>query len=156
MDADQAIAALMQTALPGGAGFPSAQETGMGPLLAERLRRIEPDYPRQILAVLAAQGMVPDSPDAWTETARRLEALEPKLFSEFCKYAYLTYYEQPQVIAAIRVLGFRYNDQPLPDGYPDEPFDLGRDAPRHARGRWLQTHEIGRVDLGGLDLESPR
>ncbi len=156
MDADQAIAALMRTVLPGGAGFPPAQETEMAPLLAERLRRMEPDYPRQILVALTAQGTVLDSSDAWIEAAKRLEALEPKLFSEFCKHAYLTYYEQPQVIAAIRALGFRYNDQPLPDGYPDEPFDPDHDAPRHARGRWLQTHEIGRVDLGGLDLESLR
>ena len=156
MEAGDAITSLMRTVLPGGAGFPSAHDTGMAPLLIERLRRADPDHPQDILAALAAQGTIPESPDAWTEAARRLEALHPKLFAEFLKYAYLTYYEQPAVIAAIRTLGFRYNDHPLPEGYPDEPFDPDRDAPRHVRGRWLQTHEIERVDLGGLDLESLR
>lgn len=85
-----------------------------------------------------------------------MEAIEPALFTEFSKEAYLAYYEQPQVIAAIRTLGHPYNDAPLPDGYPAEPFDSGRDAPRHGRGRWIDTDEVRRADLAALDLECLR
>jgi len=156
MDEDEAVAGLMATLLPGGAGFPSARDTGMAGLLAERLRRAEPALPAQILAALTRGRPAPSTEEAWTEAAARLEAVDPKLFAEFRKYSYLTYYEQPAVIAAIRAMGFRYNDRPLPEGYPDEPFEPGRDQPRRPHGRWRRTEEVSRVNLSGLDLESLR
>ncbi len=151
MNEDEAIVGLMATLLPGGAGFPPARETGMATLLAERLRRAKPDYPGQVLAALTAHDRAPLSPGEWRQAASRMEALEPKLFAEFRKFCYLTYYEQPEVIAAIRALGFRYNASPLPEGYPDEPFDPARDAPPQPRGRWLRTEDVQRVDLAALD-----
>jgi hypothetical protein len=60
------------------------------------------------------------------------------------------------VIAAIRALGFHYNDTPLPAGYPDEPFESVRDAPSHMRGRWVPTDEVQRIDLSRLGLEETR
>ena len=155
MTADEAIANLMATLLPGGNGFPAARDSGMAALLAERLRAVNPGYPVQILAAVT-RDKSPSSRDEWLEAAARLEAEGPKLFAEFRKYCYLTYYEQPDVIAAIRALGFRYNSSPLPEGYPDEPFDPARDGPHHARGRWLQTDEVTGVDVSALQLESLR
>lgn len=156
MEVNDAVTSLMQTLLPGGAGFPSAQEAGVAPLLVERLCRADRDFPAKLRNALASQVVTPDSSVSWIEAACRLEVLEPKLFAEFRQYAYLTYYEQPLVIAAIRALGFRYNAQPLPEGYPDERFDPAGDAPGHNRGRWLKTGDVRRVDLSGLDLESLR
>ena len=71
--------------------------------------------------------------------------------------AYLTYYEQPAVRAAIRALGLPYNETPQPAGYAVGRFDPERDRPRHGRGSFVATGEVRRVDLGGLDfLREPR
>ncbi len=78
--------------------------------------------------------------------------MEPKLFEDLRKYAYLTYYEQPKSVAAIRALGLLYNTSPLPQGYPLEPFSAEQDAPRHQRGRWIATADVKRVDISQLDL----
>lgn len=153
-DEDDVVLALMETLLPGGPGFPPARDAGMGAALLDRLRQADAAIPARLAAVVAARGGVPADAGGRQDLAARLEAVEPKLFDELRKYAYLTYYEQPAVIAAIRGLGFRYNDRPLPAGYPDEPFDPARDAPRHGRGRWLRTEEVRRVDLSGLGLEA--
>jgi len=148
----EALAGLMDALLPGGAGFPRASATGMAGLLAARLRQADAGVPARLAAAVAAEG-VPADGAAWHKAAARLEASEPALFDELRKYAYLTYYEQPDVIAAIRALGFIYNDSPLPAGYPDEPFDPARDGPCRARGRWIATDEVRRVDLGSTGLE---
>ena len=121
-----AIEHLMRALLPGGAGFPAADATAAR-LLAERLHHAGIALPE-----FATSG-------TWTEHAAALERDDPKLFNEFRKYAYLTYYEQPGVIAAIRALGHPYNDSPLPDGYPGATFVPERDAPRAPRGYWRET-----------------
>ncbi len=113
---------LMRALLPGGAGFPPADATAAR-FLAARLHHAG--------VVLPAV-----EPSDWTAAAAQWERDDPKSFAEFRKYAYLTYYEQPGVIAAIRALGHPYNDSPLPDGYPDDPFLPDRDAPRERRGHW--------------------
>ena len=156
LDSDERVVlGLMDVLLPGGRGFPRASETGMGAPLLERLRRADATLPARLAAaVSAAGGAFERLDDAGRQTVtERLAAAEPKLFRDVRKLAYLTYYEQPAVIAAIRALGVRYNDAPLPDGYPPEPFESGRDAPRHARGRWVRTEDVRRVDLSQLDLE---
>jgi hypothetical protein len=150
---DPVVHGLMNAVLPGGSLFPSAGETGMGSLLAARLHAAD----AALLGRLAeAAGAMPMDAAGWHAAAKRVEATAPDLFDEFRKFAYLTYYEQPRVIAAIRALGIRYNDSPLPDGYPAEPFDPARDGPRHGRGRWIATDEVRRVDLSGLGLEETR
>jgi hypothetical protein len=145
MDENEAVMHLVAALLPGGAGFPAAGHTdagtGIGPVVAGRLRTADPALPARLLAAVMAESAPPADQAAWTAAAARLEADQPRLFDELRKYAYLTYYEQPAVIEAIRTLGHPYNDTPLPDGYPDEPFVAARDAPRHKRGRWLEQGE---------------
>ena len=154
-DDDAMLRGLIDTLLPGGHGFPAASATGMAGQLAARLDAADAALLGRLHAGLRTQG-APDGAEAWHDAVTRLEAGEPKLFDELRKYAYLTYYEQPGVIAAIRALGFRYNDAPLPEGYPAEPFDAGSDAPRHARGRWIATEQVQPVDVSRLGLEETR
>ena len=137
---------LADALLPGGAGFPAFSATGAGGLLLRRL-------PREIRARLdAARGDGAGWIGAgWIGAAAGIEALEPELFAEFRKQAYLAYYEQPEVIGAIRALGHPYNDAPLPEGYPAAASDPGW-APGHGRGRWVDTDDVCRVDVVGLGL----
>ncbi len=155
-DADDALQGLIDTMLPGGHGFPAASATGMAGLLAARLHAADPALPGRLDAGLRTGGALPGGAAGWHDAVARLEAGEPKLFDDVRKYAYLTYYEQGSVIAAIRALGLRYNDAPLPEGYPAEPFDAGLDAPRHMRGRWIATEQVQPVDVSRLGLEEAR
>lgn len=150
-DEERAVLAVMDALLPGGRGFPKASDTAMGAMLIERLRRASKELLERVAAALGAGSFADaDSRDA---AVARLEAAEPRLFRDVRKLAYLTYYEQPAVIEAIHALGIRYNDAPLPEGYPPEPFEPGRDGPRHQRGRWVRTDEVRRVDMSRLNLE---
>ena len=154
-DEAQATVGLMDALLPGGEGFPKASDTGMGALLVARLHASDATLPARLAAAVRAAGG-PFAGHNETEgraIGARIEAADPKLFAEVRKYAYLTYYEQPPVIEAIRRLGFLYNDSPLPEGYPAEPFDPARDAPQHRRGNWIRTEAVRRVDLATLDLQ---
>lgn len=153
---DELLQGLIDTLLPGGYGFPAASATGMAGLLAARLHAADPTLLGCLAAGLCVQGALPNGPEGWRDATAQLEASEPKLFDELRKYAYLTYYEQPGAVAAIRALGFRYNDAPLPEGYPAEPFDAVSDAPRHTRGRWIATEQVQRVDASRLGLENTR
>lgn len=151
---DDMLQGLVDALLPGGNGFPAASGTGMAGPLAARLQAADPTLLGRLANGLRTQGALPDSAGDWHDATARLEADEPKLFDEVRKYAYLTYYEQPVIIAAIRALGLRYNDAPLPDGYPTEPFNLATDAPRHTRGRWIATEQVRSVDVSGIGLET--
>ena len=155
IDEEAAVLGMMDALLPGGCGFPKASATGMGAVLLDRLRRADATLPARLAAAVGAADEAFDPHDAARchAAAAQIEAAEPKLFREVRKFAYLTYYEQPAVIAATRALGFRYNDAPLPEGYPTEPFEPGRDAPRHTRGRWTRTEDVRRADLSQLSLE---
>ena len=142
---DAVLLGLADTLLPGGAGFPPFSATQADAVLVGRV-------PAELWSkLLAALGAPPAGKAAWVAAAARIEALEPALFSEVRKQVYLAYYEQPGVITAIRALGHPYNDAPLPDGYPTEPFDPATDAPRHGRGRWTDTDAVHPVDLTGLE-----
>jgi hypothetical protein len=151
-DEAQAVGGLMDALLPGGGAFPRAGDTGMGALLLARLAAADATLPARIAAAVQTAGGSSPGQNA-AECAARIEAAEPKLFAEFRKYAYLTYYEQPAVIDAIRALGFSYNDSPLPDGYAPDPFEAPRDAPRHGRGHWIRTEDVQPVGVAALRLE---
>ena len=153
---NEMLRGLIDALLPGGHGFPAAGATGMAGQFAARLHAADAAFLARLSAGLRTQGALPGGAEAWHDAVTRLEASEPKLFDEVRKYAYLTYYEQPGVVAAIRALGFRYNDAPLPEGYPAEPFDAAADAPRHARGRWIATEQVQPVDVSRLGLEETR
>lgn len=136
-----AVRLLMDSLLPGGVGFPAASALGCEALLLDRLRRADPALPERLLSLAAH-----------SDAAAWLEADDPAAFATLRKQAYLTYYEQPAVIAAIRSLGHPYNDSPLPGGYPAESFDPARDAPTHCRGRWIATDVVEPVDIAALRL----
>src|SRR5580692_11065309 len=110
---EKVLLRLVDTLLPGGAGFPAASSTGMTQQVAARLHLVDANLLTRLAAVFAALGGLPQDEPGWCDATSRLEALEPKLFDEIRKYTYLTYYEQPAVIEAIRALGFHYNDAPL-------------------------------------------
>ncbi|MGI8772725.1 MAG: hypothetical protein ACR2JE_14975 [Acidobacteriaceae bacterium] len=141
----------VEVLLPGDELFPSARDAGFALELMARLEaggllgRLE--------QVVAAVGESFGDFDAEARRAvvARVEAEQPALFADVLKIVYLTYYEQPAVIAAIRAMGLTYNTTPLPDGYPIEPFDPARDAPQHHRGRWIQTGDVDRVELSALE-----
>jgi hypothetical protein len=152
-DEEKVLLGITDALLPGGAGFPVASATGMIGPLARRLCLVDATLLKRLAAGFASGASLPLDATGWRDAASRLEVLEPKLFGEVRKYTYLTYYEQPPVIEAIRTLGFQYNDAPLPVGYPNEPFDQARDAPCHARGRWIPTDVVQRLDLSRLGLE---
>jgi hypothetical protein len=156
IDEEKVLLGLVDALLPGGAGFPVASATGMIQRVATRLCLVDVNLLQRLAAEFAARGRLPLDDSGWRDGASRLEVLEPKMFDEVRKYTYLTYYEQPPVIEAIRALGLHYNDAPLPAGYPNEPFEHVRDAPRHARGRWIPTDAVQRVDLTRLGLEKAR
>jgi hypothetical protein len=156
MDETETLLALMDTLLPGGDGFPPASATGTAQMLGPRLRTADEALPGRLLAALTAQGQPPTDKAGWHAAVTRLEAVETKLFGELRKYAYLTYYEQPETIAAIQALGLLYNASPLPGGYPTEPFTAEHDAPRHSRGHWIATADVKPLDLAPLDLEEIR
>lgn len=139
--------------LPGDDLFPSARGAGMALLLMARLDAQGGLVDRLEAALRAAGGPLGAlDPNGRCAVVARIEAEQPKLFEDVLKAVYLTYYEQPAVIEAIRAIGFAYNMTPLPDGYPTEPFDAARDAPRHERGRWTRAEDVVRVDLSGLDF----
>jgi hypothetical protein len=108
IDEEKVLLGLVDTLLPGGAGFPAASTTGMIQQVATRLCLVDVNLLKRLAAVFAARGGLP------------------------------------------------HNDAPLPAGYPNEPFEHARDAPRHARGRWIPTDAVQRVDLNPLSLAETR
>jgi hypothetical protein len=140
--------------IPGDDAFPSASAVGAHGLVATRLRQ---RLGRQGLDRLGA-ALGPLAPlDAARRKAaiERLESTEPELFALLRTTVYLSYYEQPAVVDAVRALGHAYNDAPQPEGYALDPFDPAIDLPAAPRGHYVATEEVRRVDLAGLDLLPP-
>ena len=80
---------------------------------------------------------------------RRFEADHPEQFETLRMIAYLSYYESPAVVRAVRSLGHVYNDAPQPAGYTMAPFDENDplQAPAHRRGHYVKTEDVARLDL---------
>jgi hypothetical protein len=70
--------------------------------------------------------------------------------------AYMAYYESPIVVQAINAHGHLYRLLPHVVGYKLPRYDLERDAPKHARGRWIPTDAVTRVAVETLDLADER
>lgn len=154
MIADE-LAALADVMIPGDEPFPRASAVGAHALLAGRLRELGGTaLIERVVAALATAGgpLGPLDAAARHAAVERFERAEPELFGQVRMALYLGYYEQPDVIAAVRALGFDYNDAPLPRGYPLDPFDPAIDAPKHGRGSYVATGAVRRVDLSGLDF----
>jgi hypothetical protein len=145
-----AIARLIDVYVPGDADFPAASETGTGHLVIQRvLDQYGGSFLIETVDLLAdqdARGVV----DAWqVDDFLRFEALRFVI--------YLSYYQQPEVIAALQRLGHDYNLAPQPLGYTLPPFDPALHRPAEPRGGYFATDEIQPVDLSGLaDLNLPQ
>ncbi|MEQ8282788.1 MAG: hypothetical protein RIB53_13025 [Roseitalea porphyridii] len=145
----QRLAAIVAALLPGDDVFPSASDVGVQWIAERRLEVLIgagglDDLHAAIEAALSG-GVEAES------AARALEAGRPDLFAPLLRVAYLSYYEHPAVTAAIRALGFDYNDAPQPQGYAMDPFDPQTDLPARPNGRYVPTDQVRRVDLSGLD-----
>lgn len=145
------LAALVDTMIPGDELFPSAAAVGTHGLVGPRLRQL---LGRDGLARLsAALGPLAALDRGGRETAiARLESADPELFAALRMTVYLSYYEQPAVVDAVRAMGHDYNDAPQPDGYALPPFDPDQDLPKRPRGAFVPTAEVRRVDLTALDF----
>jgi hypothetical protein len=160
----QTLAAALDALLPPAGTFPPASATGL--IDDFILRRVPPagagpvPYPGfdadGLRALLAWLGR-----DEAAGMADRLAALERELPADFAalwKLAVYGYYSRPETIAAIsRDLAPAYHGAPLPLGYahaiapwdPDDPTQ----RPRSARGTFIPTAEVRRVDLAALPRE---
>ena len=143
--------ALVDTLIPGDGEFPPASAVGAHGLLAERLReRHGAQALVELLRALraAAGGALADlAGDARVDAMRRFELDEPEFFAIVRTALYYSYYQSPLVVAAIRALGFAYNDAPQPLGYALEPFDPtpGKSAPAQPRGTFIATRDVRRI-----------
>jgi hypothetical protein len=130
--------------IPGDAAFPAASATD-APDLA--LSRLYDRLPAEELWVLFDDEQAPRVKDL-----KQLESELPELFFELRFALYFSYYEQPEVIKALRKLGHDYHQAPQPLGYTLDPFDErpGFDLPSVARGSYKPTQEIERIDVSTL------
>ena len=128
------IGAIMDTLLPGGAGFPSASEAGA----PERIMTEE----RLLVPLRALADRLP--PDfAGMPSPRRadllaaLEAASPALFSDAVVASYSAYYTRPAVLAVIEAACGYKARAPQPGGYDVSPFDPDLLAiPRSRAASW--------------------
>ena len=128
---------LVDAMIPGDDSFPKASNVGVHGALANRLRELQgPDARDGLMtAIGAARGK---------DALERLERGQPDLFAALRMIVYLSYYEQPAVIEALRDLGHIYNDAPLPKGYDLDPFDPVVDLP-DVKGRYVPTEAFERT-----------
>jgi hypothetical protein len=84
------------------------------------------------------------------QAVRALQEHHPVTFRALLEFVYYGYYAQPEVVRTIReALDCDYISPPQPRGY-DMPFDT--DIRPRARRTYLDTDQVRRVDLAGLDL----
>jgi hypothetical protein len=143
----RAMADFADAIFPGDSLFPSASDAGAHGVMAARLgERAGRDVPARLARAFLDRAKDGDPSAA----AARLQVEEPALFETARTFLTFAYYEAPSVIAAIRALGHVYNDAPQPDGYALRPFDPAREAPAPARGAYVRTGDVVRVDLSGI------
>lgn len=122
---------LVDAMIPGDASFPKASDVGVHGTLAFRLRELHGHGAHDDLlkAIGEARGKA---------AVERIEQDQPELFAAVRMIVYLSYYEQPPVIEAVRALGHVYNDAPQPKGYDLDPFDPSSDLP-DVKGHYVPT-----------------
>lgn len=161
--AAQALAAFVDTLLPGDDVFPPASETGAQALLADRLRARHGasavfDLVSDLDRLAASGSFGAATIEQREEAVRRLESEAPDRFAFLYAATCYAYYASPFVTAAIRSLGHAYNEAPQPDGYDLPKFDFtpGINVPFAPKGTYKATWAIERVDLSSLtDLHLP-
>src|SRR6476661_1739951 len=150
------LAAALDALLPPEGSFPAPSQTG---LIDEFiLVRVPPatdgfvPYPglhaghlRALLAELAGATDM-------TAALQQLEAEQSATFTALWRVAVFGYYSRPETLAAIqRDLAPNYHGAPLPLGYDHviPPWDASDPLqnPRHARGGYVRTEDVCRVQL---------
>ena len=117
---------LVDVLLPGDGRFPAASDAGTHGMVADRLVAQLGETALDGLArtVEACGGPFGSLGAAERQdVVRRFEADHPEQFETLRMIAYLSYYESPAVVRAVRSLGHVYNDAPQPAGYDMAPFD---------------------------------
>ncbi len=155
MDIATELQALIDTLLPGEDRFPAASQVGVHGLVAERLRAlIGPDALTRVAeAIRQSGGPLASVPgESRAGIVARLEQEHGALFASVRMATYLSYYQNPIVVDAVRSLGRVYNHAPQPDGYAMALFDPTDplQAPTHKRGRYTPTDAVERVNLSAL------
>jgi hypothetical protein len=149
------LAALVDTLIPGDHEFPPASAVGAQAKLADRLIVMRDAAAlAELCAILNGCGGPLAALDSAGRAAvlGRFERERPEQFLQLRNLAYLSYYDCPAAHEAIRALGFTYHAAPLPEGYEVGRFDPATDMPRHARGGYVRTEKVRRVDLSQLDF----
>ena len=146
---------LVDVLLPGDGRFPAASDAGAHGVVADRLMAQVGETALDDLAqTVAACGgpLTPLDPAERQAVVRRMEEAQPEQFETLRMVSYLSYYESPAVVRAIRALGHAYNDAPQPAGYAMAPFDESDplQAPAHRRGGYVRTEDVARLDLAPL------
>ena len=146
---------LVDVLLPGNGRFPAASDAGTHGIVADRLvaqvgETVLDDLARTIEDCGGPLG--PLGAAERQDVVRRFEADHPEQFETLRMIAYLSYYESPAVVRAVRSLGHVYNDAPLPVGYAMASFDEDDplQAPAHRRGHYVKTKDVTRLDLAPL------
>lgn len=159
VDAARLLAALVDTLIPGNAGWPSAGIVGVQSMLATRLvqERGEDSLDRVIGALGAdAAALFSDDEAARVVAIAAWEARDAQLFGWVRDAVFMAYYESPVVVLAIKARGHQYKLIPHIAGYMLPRFDAERDTPRHGRGAWIATGAVLRVPVETLDLADER
>jgi hypothetical protein len=150
---------LVDQLIPGSENWPCASDVGVHGILSMRLFADDSGELVEKIAELvgwrggALQG---SDPQAAILAVKAFQDADPDLFDKVYTAAVLAYYETPFVIEAIRETGRPYSRRPHVTGYPMEPFDAGRDTPRHKLGRYLKTEDVVPLDTSALDLDTTK
>jgi hypothetical protein len=143
---------LVDVLLPGDAEWPSGSAAGTHGMLGARLLETRGEAGVEALDRALRQSSAPfgDRDEAGRiAVVQTLERDFPALFAHVRMIVYVSYYENPAVIRAIRTLGQPYDPLSGPHGYALPPFAIA-DRPTHGRGAWVPTDAVARVDLAGL------
>lgn len=153
------FAALADELIPGDETWPSASSIGVQGIML--LRFAEEQSEKEVLRLAAALLAAGAPFTGKSDTERRaivecLETDEPDLFDRLRAAAVFAYYESPIIAEAIRQSGRPYQMSPHKVGYPRQRFDMARDKPAHARGAYMPTNQVRRIDISSLDLATSR
>lgn len=149
------FAQLADELIPGDDAWPSASSIGVQGIMLLRFAEEhgEKDVQRLAAALLAAGAPFTGKAEAERRAiVERLAAQEPDHFDRLRAAAVFAYYESPIIVEAIRQSGRPYQMSPHKSGYPRQRFDIERDKPKHARGAYVPTDQVKRIDISGLDL----
>ncbi|MCI4675845.1 gluconate 2-dehydrogenase subunit 3 family protein [Candidatus Mycolicibacterium alkanivorans] len=158
------IAALADTIVPPGNGFPAASEVGIADFFsryttptgfrAKHFPYLEEDVLKAALASLG-EGFLAAGTKSRANEVERLEKDQEELFTQLRSLVYYGYYSAAEVTTAIQheiPAGRDYHGPPLPYGYLDciEDWDEAALASAGQGSGYVTTEDVVRVDLSKL------